>query len=61
MNSATIRIIGPKLNRIVASSERLPGGSAVTTTSCSSRSWESCSSLAKVGTSVSKFSAFSSL
>ncbi len=59
-NSATSRIVGPNENRIVASSERLPGGSAVTTTSCSSSSDESSSSLAKVGTSVSKFSAVSS-
>ena len=54
MNSATSRIVGPKLNRIVSSSERLPGGFALTTTSCSSSRFASCSSSAKVGTSVSK-------
>ena len=60
MNSATSRIVGPKLNRIVSSSERLPGAFALTMTSCSSRSWESCRSLAKVGTSVLNFFALSS-
>ena len=54
MKSATSRIVGPKLNRIVSSSERLPGGFALTTTSCSSSRFASCSSSAKVGTSVSK-------
>ena len=60
-NSATSRIVGPKLNRIVSSSERSPGGSALITTSCSSSSCDSSSSFANVGISVSRVLALSSL
>ena len=51
--------MGPKLNRIVSSSERSPGGLALTTTSFSSSRLASWSSFAKVGTSVSKSFALS--
>ena len=61
MNSATIRIVGPKENRIVWSSERLLGASALMTTFFSVSSWESWVSSAKVGTSVSKLVALSPL
>ena len=53
-NSTTIRIVGPKLNRIVSSSERSPGGSALMTTLFVSSRLDSSRSLAKVGISVSK-------
>ena len=59
MKMATSRMVGPKLNRIVSSRERSPGGLALTTTSFSSSRLASSSSLAKVGTWVSKFCAFS--
>ena len=54
MNSATIRIVGPKLNSSVWRSERSPGGSAVTRTRFSSSRPDSSRLFAKVGTSVSK-------
>ena len=60
-NSATSRIVGPNENRIVSSSERLLGGSALIVTSCSVSSCESSSSLANVGISVSKPVALSPL
>ena len=60
-NSATSRIVGPKLNRIVWSSERSPGGEALITTPFSSSSSDSCRSFANVGISVSRRLALSSL
>ncbi len=60
MNSPTNRSVGPNENRIVSSSERLSGGSAlIVTLSCSSSS-DSSRSLAKVGISVSNCLASSS-
>ena len=60
-NSSTSRIVGPKLNSSVWSSERSPGGSALITTFCVSSRLESCCRLAKIGISVSKRVAESSL
>ena len=60
-NSATSRMVGPKLKRIVSSSERSPGGSAFTITSFSSSSSESALSLANDGISVLKSFALSPL
>ena len=60
MNSATSRIVGPNENRIVSSSERLSGGSALIVTFSRSSSWDSSSSFAKVGISVSNCLASSS-
>ena len=54
-------MVGPKENRIVSKSERLPGGSALTVTSRSVSSCESSSSFAKVGICVSNLVALSSL
>ena len=54
-------MVGPKENRIVSKSERLPGGSALTVTSRSVSSCESSSSFANVGISVSNLVALSSL
>jgi hypothetical protein len=59
MKIATSRIVGPKLKRSVSSSERSPGGWALTVTFCSSSRLESWRLLAKVGIWVLKFFAVS--
>ena len=61
MNSATSRIVGPNENRIVWSSERLLGDSALIVTLFVVSSDESSSLLANVGTSVLKPFALSPL
>ena len=53
-NRSTSRIVGPKLNSSVCSSERSFGGSALIVTFCVSSRLESCCRLAKIGISVSK-------
>jgi hypothetical protein len=60
MNSPTRRRVGPNEKRIVSSSERLSGGSALIVTFSRSSSWESSSSFANVGISVSNCLALSS-